>query len=121
MCVKPVDNVSFKAQHHLKTLWKKGLLPTVTKGFYGDELTIDTVSLEHLDPVSLGGRTIEENLVLASKRKNNARGNKPLYLYTTMGQAWEYLVQFVDVKVRGFDGNRYINRVMKKLKQLNIK
>lgn len=33
MFVKPVDNVSFKAQHHLKTLWKKGLLPTVTKGF----------------------------------------------------------------------------------------
>ena len=44
--------VSFGYSSPLKTLFKKGKLPSVTKGFYGGTLTKDTVSLEHLKPHS---------------------------------------------------------------------
>jgi len=50
------SNVSFGYNSPLKTLFKKGKLPTVTKGFYGGTLTNKTVSLEHLIPHSQGGK-----------------------------------------------------------------
>ena len=121
MKTKPVDTISFGYQHPLKTLWKKGLLPTVKKGFYGDELTMKTVSLEHLQPKSQGGKTSLDNLVLASKRTNNLRGDKPLQLFIMKQKAIEYFYQFINIKIKGFDGNKYIESVLNKLSELNIK
>lgn len=120
MRVKPSDKISFGYQHSLKTMWKKGMLPTVKKGFYGDELTMKTVSLEHLQPKSKGGKTNFDNLVLASKHNNNLRGNQPINLFIMADKAKQYLSQFIDIKINGFDGNRYIKNIMKKLKELNI-
>lgn len=121
MKTKPVDTISFGYQHPLKTLWRKGLLPTVKKGFYGDELTMKTVSLEHLQPKSQGGKTSLDNLVLASKRTNNLRGDKPLQLFIMKQKAIEYFYQFINIKIKGFDGNKYIESVLNKLSELNIK
>jgi hypothetical protein len=121
MKTKPVDTISFGYQHPLKTLWKKGLLPTVKKGFYGDELTMKTVSLEHLQPKSQGGKTSLDNLVLASKRTNNLRGDKPLQLFIMKQKAIEYFYQFINIKIKGFDGNKYIESALNKLSELNIK
>lgn len=121
MKTKPVDTISFGYQHPLKTLWKKGLLPTVKKGFYGDELTMKTVSLEHLQPKSQGGKTSLDNLVLASKRTNNLRGDKPLQLFIMKQKAIEYFYQFINIKIKGFDGNKYIESALNKLYELNIK
>lgn len=121
MKTKPVDTISFGYQHPLKTLWKKGLLPTVKKGFYGDELTMKTVSLEHLQPKSQGGKTSLDNLVLASNRTNNLRGDKPLQLFIIKQKAIEYFYQFINIKIKGFDGNKYIENALNKLSELNIK
>lgn len=121
MKTKPVDTISFGYQHPLKTLWKKGLLPTVKKGFYGDELTMKTVSLEHLQPKSQGGKTSLDNLVLTSKRTNNLRGDKPLQLFIIKQKAIEYFYQFINIKIKGFDGNKYIESALNKLSELNIK
>lgn len=121
MKTKPVDTISFGYQHPLKTLWKKGLLPTVKKGFYGDKLTMKTVSLEHLQPKSQGGKTSLDNLVLASKRTNNLRGDKPLQLFIMKQKAIEYFYQFINIKIKGFDGNKYIESALNKLSELNIK
>lgn len=121
MKTKPVNTISFGYQHPLKTLWKKGLLPTVKKGFYGDELTMKTVSLEHLQPKSQGGKTSLDNLVLASKRTNNLRGDKPLQLFIIKQKAIEYFYQFINIKIKGFDGNKYIESALNKLSELNIK
>lgn len=121
MKTKPVDTISFGYQHPLKTLWKKGLLPTVKKGFYGDELTMKTVSLEHLQPKSQGGKTSLDNLVLASNRTNNLRGDKPLQLFIIKQKAIEYFYQFINIKIKGFDGNKYIESALNKLSELNIK
>lgn len=117
--------VSFGYKHQLKTLWKKGKLPTVKNGLYGDLLKEDTVSLEHGDPVSKGGKTIISNLFLASIRKNNERGNSPITDFLTVDMAKKYFSQFVGVivKKRGkiiFSGDDYILKATETLKKLGL-
>ena len=103
----PPYNPNFQYSSPLKTLWRKGKLP-VKYGFYGDVLTQKNVSLEHLQAHSKGGKTNLANLVLASKVKNNARGNASIKDYLTVENVVRYLAQFKDVKIKDFDGNKYI-------------
>ena len=103
----PPYNPNFQYSSPLKTLWRKGKLP-VKYGFYGDILTQKNVSLEHLKAHSKGGKTNLANLVLASKAKNNARGNASIKDYLTVENVVRYLAQFKDIKLQGFDGNKYI-------------
>ena len=100
-------NPNFQYSSPLKTLWRKGKLP-VKYGFYGDILTQKNVSLEHLKAHSKGGKTNLANLVLASKAKNNARGNDAINDYLQVENVIRYLAQFKDVKLKNFDGNKYI-------------
>ena len=116
MQVTPItrpDPITFKHHHKLKTLWLRGKLPSVKFGVYGDRLTKDTVSLEHFKPISQGGKTILSNLGLASKEKNNLRGNKPLKDFLTLEMLKKYLKQFTGVKVKDFNGDRYSQLIMK--------
>ena len=103
----PPYNPNFEYSSPLKTLWGKGKLP-VKYGFYGDVLTQKNVSLEHLKAHSKGGKTNLANLVLASKAKNNARGNDAIDNYIDVKTVMRYLAQFKDIKLQGFDGNKYI-------------
>ena len=103
----PPYNPNFQYSSPLKTLWRKGKLP-VKYGFYGDVLTQKNVSLEHLQAHSKGGKTNLANLVLASKAKNNASGNASIKDYLTVENVVRYLAQFKDVKIKDFDGNKYI-------------
>ena len=116
MNIQPINSqINFGYKHKLKTLYKAGKLPSVEFGFYGGELTKDTVSLEHLKPHSKGGKTILENLVLATVENNNKRGNDSLWDYFNPENAIKYLKQFVGVKVDDFDGDEYIKKVVKTL------
>ena len=75
MKIQPIQqSPTFQYNSPLKTLYRKGELP-VRYGFYGDRLTQNNVSLEHLKPHSKGGKAELSNLVLASKQKKQARGN----------------------------------------------
>ena len=103
---------NFGYSHALKTAWKKGKLVQVTKGFYGERLTKKNVSLEHLKPKSQGGETKWHNLVLASNKINNERGDKPLSEYINYKAMGEYLDQFKNIKIKGFDGNKYIAMIL---------
>lgn len=103
---------SFGYSHALKTAWKKGQIPQVKKGFYGEKLTKKNVSLEHLKPISQGGKTQWQNLVLADNKINNARGDKPLSEFINYKAMGEYLEQFKNIKIKGFDGNRYIAMIL---------
>lgn len=103
----PPYNPNFEYSSPLKTLWRKGKLP-VKYGFYGDVLTQRNVSLEHLKAHSKGGKTNLANLVLASKEKNNARGNDAIDDYLDVKNVMRYLAQFKDIRINGFDGNKYI-------------
>ena len=99
--------VSFGYTSILKTHWKNGLMPTVKKGLYGDELTLENVSLEHIKPHSKSGSTDLYNLALASKNKNLKRKNKPLYEVLNLEQAQVYLNQFKGIELPEFNGNAY--------------
>ena len=121
MIVKPIqqNSTSFGYSHPLKTFYIKGKLP-VKYGFYGDRLTQKNVSLEHLKPFSKGGKTELNNLVLASKQKNQDRGNADIRNFANKETIIEYLSQFIDVKIEWFDGNKYINGIIKTLTNLGV-
>lgn len=113
-------DVSFGYSNKLKTLYKKGLLPTVRKGFYGGDLSKEVTTLEHLIPHSKGGATVLSNLVLATADNNLRRGNKHLSLFFKPEAAKEYLDQFIGVKVKNFNGDNYIKLVEKTLSKMGI-
>ena len=98
----------------IKTMWRRGQLPNVTRGLYGQKLTQENLSLEHLLPVSRGGLTQMDNLALSTKEMNEKRGNRPLKEVLTKQQAWDYISQFVhDERMQEYIGGVY--RTFKKL------
>ncbi len=117
MIITPIGGPTFGYSHPLKTMFKKGQIP-ISKGFYGDDINPSTVSLEHLVPVSKGGKTELGNLVLASKTQNNRRGNQPLSKYFNPQAFLEYAEAFKRIKTKYFDGPRYIRAISKTIQDL---
>lgn len=111
------DNITFGYQHRLKDLYKRGLLP-LKYGFYGGKLTKQNVSLEHLQPHSKGGKTELYNLVLATKENNNLRGNGDITPFLSEKNLFNYLTQFKNIKLKGFDGNKYIQDILRTITKL---
>ena len=118
--IKP-NPVPFKGYvHPLKTLFKKGLFPSVTQGIYGGKLTVDNCSLEHLLPHSTGGATTYRNLALAIKSNNAARGDRSLSSFLTWDMLEEYLKQF-NFRIRGlFDGFAYQKQLRQTCSELGV-
>lgn len=121
MKIYPLDkfkyNPSFGYSSPLKTLYLKGHLP-VKYGFYGDRLDKNNVSLEHLLPKSKGGKTSLDNLVLASKNKNQLRGNRPISKFINLNAMQTYINQFQNIKHADFNGNAYIKGVLNTITRL---
>ena len=117
MQIQPVSNITFGYHNKLKTLYKKGLLD-VEYGFYGDKLTKKNVTLEHLKPISKGGKTEISNLVLTSANKNQERGIRPLSEMLNWRNAGRYFEYFKDVKLKDFDGNKYIETILNTINKL---
>ena len=113
------QKVSFGYSNKLKTLFKQGLLPTVKVDAAGNRLTRKNVTLDHIIPKSKGGVSCTANYMLAEKEFNNMRSNEPLLDWVTMEGIMRYLNQFVDVKVKGFNGNEYIAKVLRTLDKAN--
>ena len=110
--------ISFGYKHLIKTYYLQGKLPTVTKGFYGGELTKDTVTLEHLKPVSKGGKTELKNLVLSEDVKNWSRGNRPLTDVFNKEAFETYCEEFKGIKLPYFNGDEYIRQITKTIERL---
>ena len=117
MYIQPAG-LSFGYSNILKTLYKQDKLPSVKYGFYGDELTKSNVSLEHLRPKSKNGKTELCNLVLATKNNNHRRGAQPLGEVINWNYAEQYLQQFKNVHVENFNGNKYIEMIIRTIKRL---
>lgn len=100
--------------HPLKKAFKKGLLPEVKFGIYGRPIDKNNVSLEHGQPVSLGGLTEWGNLFLADRDCNSQRGIKPLEDFVTRGMLLKYLSQFADAKNFLINGKNYIDAIMER-------
>ena len=117
MKVQPTTNSpNFQYRHPLKTAYKKGLMPEVKYGLYGELLTKDTVSLEHITPKSQGGGLTFDNLALASKLENNKRGTIPINQLVTKQMWVKYLKQFINVKNHLVNGISYIKGICRKQK-----
>lgn len=102
----------------LKSHFVKGDMPKVKYGFYGDILTIENVSIDHLKAVSKGGKTELKNIVLSSKRNNQLKGNDHLKKHIDLKSAGRYLQQFIGIKFPDFDGNKYIKLVLQQISRL---
>lgn len=121
MNITPITTPTFTSyQSPLKTYWKQGKLKDVKYGFYGDKITYDNFSLEHLRPHSAGGPTRLWNLVIASKDKNRGRGNSPLKDFVNIDIAKRYLSQFKDVDLPELNGKHYIKLITETLKKFGI-
>lgn len=102
--------ISFNGyQSVLKTLFREGKLPKGLRGIYGDVLTQNNLSLEHIIPKSKGGRTELCNLALASKRMNTRRGSRPIQYFLSMEMVDSYCKQFEGLQIGKFNGHRYID------------
>ena len=114
MKINPVKSpIVFGYSNIIKTLWKEGQLPTVTKGIYGGELTPKTVSLEHIKCKCFNGKTELNNLALATKELNELRGNKPLRFFLDGDKFIAYIKQFESVNLPNFNGKNYIEGLIK--------
>lgn len=118
-------NINFGYHSVLKDLFREDKLPTVKYGLYGDKLTKDNVSLEHLVPHSKNGKSKLFNFTLASKQKNSLRSNEDIRKFLTPEMAKEYLDQFkgietVSKKGTKFNGDNYIDMIKTTLKTLGV-
>lgn len=119
MQINPINNVNFGYSNQLKTLFKKGKLPSVEYDISGRKLTKKNVTLDHVIPKSKGGKSAQENYMLATAEFNHMRGNKPLKDFMTNPNLVRYLSQFMDVFVDGFNGNKYIKGLLNTLERAN--
>ena len=110
---------TFTYSNKIKTLFKKGLLPSVKVDAAGNTLTNKNVTLDHIIPKSKGGKSYTGNYMLATKKFNWDRGADPLLQRVTTEGLLTYLNQFIGVRVKGFIGNDYITEVLKTLEKAN--
>lgn len=115
MEVQAVSQVNFGYSNELKTLFKKGKLPSVQYDISGRKLTKKNVTLDHVIPKSKGGKSKTDNYMLATAEFNHMRGNRPLKEFMTTKNLVRYVNQFLGVVVDGFSGDKYVRGLMKTL------
>lgn len=121
MRVQSVFPISFGYKNRLKTEWLKGNLPELIHDFYdGSLLSKDTVTLEHLQPHSKGGKTTLSNLVLTSYQNNVKRGNRDIRNYINIENAKRYIEEAKKIKVKGINGEEYAKSLIERLKKLGV-
>lgn len=122
MYINPVsnNNISFSSyQSPLKTLFKEGKMPTVKFGIYGNPISADNVSLEHIKPHSKGGVSALRNFALADRKANSQRSSEPFKNVCDWEMVNEYLSQF-NFKIKGFDGFEYQKMIRKTCEKLKL-
>ena len=112
--INPIHNISFGYSHRLKKDFKKGRLP-IKFDLGGFELNNSNVTLDHVQPKSLGGESNLSNYVLNTKWFNNIRGNKPMKDFVTKEMFYKWAKQFEKIKVCGIDGMKYTATIFKKI------
>lgn len=88
-------------------------MPTVKRGIYGGLLTPQNISLEHINCRCYNGKTELSNLALATRQFNELRGNKPLRFFLSGDKFIQYITQFENVNLPGFNGKEYTQGLIK--------
>lgn len=117
----PPYNPTFGYKTIVKTLWLRGELPTVKRDVYGLPLTKKTITNEHLIPHCISHDNSLRNIVLANRYLNNFRGAKPLKDFLTWGQVKAYYSQFKGIKLKNFDGDKYIKEGLETCRRIGLK
>ena len=99
----------------LKKLFKDGKLPKDLYDIGGNKITSKNFSGDHIVPKSKGGRTKNEKMMIATKQINNLRGNRDLKEVVTFENAIKWALQWINIKVDGFDGAQHVKDVFKVL------
>ena len=120
MIVSQISVVSFNSyQSPLKKLFKEGKMPSVKYGIYGNPISPDNVSLEHIKPRSKGGLSALKNYALADRKTNADRGSEPFKNVCDWEMVNKYLSQF-NFKIKGFDGFAYQDMIRKTCEKLKL-
>ena len=121
MQVQPIKPLSFGYKNRLKTEWLKGKLPELKHDFYdGSLLQKDTITLEHIQPKSKGGKTTLTNLVLTNYNNNMRRGNRDIRQYINKEAARKYLEEASKIKTHDIDGEKYAKSLFNKLRSMGV-
>ena len=118
MKITPTVPIPFGYTSIIKTSWRKGLMPSVKIGIYGGQLTPKNITIEHVLPISKGGKTTLSNIALATYSNNIKRGSKPLRWFLDMDIFEKYLKQFEDIEIMNFNGNKYIEALTKTIERI---
>lgn len=112
--------ISFGYTSILKDLFKGDKIPSVTHGIYGYPIDKSNVSLEHLQPRSLGGASVLSNFALAHAKANVLRSNKPLPCFLNTEMLDDYLSQF-NFEIKGvFNGYKYQDMIRETCEKLGV-
>ena len=114
MKIQPLNNTTFCYSHKLKTDFKKGRLP-IKFDLAGFELNKKNVTLDHVQPKSLGGESKLSNYVLNTAWFNSLRGNKPMKDFITKEMFYKWAKQFEGLNVCGIKGTEYTKQIDKKI------
>ena len=120
MSIPPI-NVSFGYKHLLKTAFKEDRLPIIHDFYDGSILSKDTVTIEHLQPHSKGGKTTLSNIVLTSLFNNMKRGNKDIRDFIDIENAKKYIEDVRKINIKGINGESYAQSLINRLKSLGVK
>lgn len=112
--------INFGYKSILKDLFKEGKMPSVKYGIYGNLIDDSNVSLDHLKPYSMGGRSTLSNFALAHSKANSARGNNPLPYFLNKEMLEAYLSQF-NFEIKGkFNGFIYQDMIRHTCRDLGV-
>lgn len=80
----------------------------------GNRITQRNLSGDHAIPRSKGGKTTDENMMLATKQFNSLRGNRPLREVTTIDNLIKWVNQYIQLEpIDGFDFKKYVVGILK--------
>lgn len=110
MNVQSISNLTFDSR--IKKLFKSGKLK-LDYGLYGEPLTVENVSDEHIVCRCYGGKSIESNIALASKEMNNRRGCQPIEKFVTIEMVNAYIERIRQNNIKGYDIEAYCQGIIK--------
>lgn len=97
----------------LKKMYRQGKLPKDLVDIGGNRITQENLSGDHAIPKSKGGKTTDENMMLATKQFNSLRGNRPLKEVTTKENLIKWINQYLALgQIDGFDFVKYVRGIL---------
>ena len=97
----------------LKKMYRDGKLPKDLVDLGGNRITQNNLSGDHAIPKSKGGKTTDDNMMLATKQFNSLRGNRPLKEVTTKENLIKWINQYLELgQIDGFDFVKYVRGIL---------